>query len=288
MLTKLFRPRRSARRGASVCLGLEALESRYCPSPTLTLTPVLLPNHQVQLSGQVTDPNPASVNITFSGAATGSTTADSAGNYRFITSNASLGAVSAVGVDGQNQSTNTATATITDNLTITLKISVGRGKTVTLTGQVNDVDPGGLVVSFSGQAGGSTVTAADGSYSYTTTAAGLGNITATVVDEWFDTAAATAAIPNKAPQIVNFTASQGQSFTYTFTGQVVDEWAPGLVVTLNGIPPRIANVQVTVDPTGAFTWTVQLPAGEGGTVTAQTTDWWGVASNVASITFNNT
>ena len=67
-------------------LALEALESRDCPSaPTITLSATTLPGHNVQLSGTVTDSNPANVRVSFSGVVSGSTTTDSTGQYSFTT-----------------------------------------------------------------------------------------------------------------------------------------------------------------------------------------------------------
>ena len=56
-----------------VRLGLEALETRDCPSPTITsfsATPTNV-NHDVELKGTVSDVNPSSVIINFTQAVTG-------------------------------------------------------------------------------------------------------------------------------------------------------------------------------------------------------------------------
>ena len=37
----------------------------------------------------------------------------------------------------------------------------------------------------------------------------------------------------------------------------------------------------TVDANGDFSFTIEIPDGEEGGVSAQTTDWWGLASNQA-------
>jgi hypothetical protein len=43
----------------------------------------------------------------------------------------------------------------------------------------------------------------------------------------------------------------------------------------------VAGQTATVDATGAFSLTVQIASGVTGDVTAQTTDWWGLQSNMA-------
>jgi hypothetical protein len=87
-------------------------------------------------------------------------------------------------------------------------------------------------------------------------------------------------VSNQAPVIVNFTASENENGTYTFRGQVDDESAPGLVVRFGGLR-ALNGVTATVDATGWFEVTVRVAPGVSGTVTAQTTDWFGVDSNTA-------
>src|SRR5262249_18114448 len=86
----------SPRAGRRARLSLERLETRDCPYTPFTIssfTSTVLANHAVHLSGTVQDDNPASVQLTFSGAVTGTTTANSVGNFSYDTTNASLGTV---------------------------------------------------------------------------------------------------------------------------------------------------------------------------------------------------
>ncbi|HXG09504.1 MAG TPA: hypothetical protein VNK04_06915 [Gemmataceae bacterium] len=83
-------------------LAVECLEARNCPSApeiTLTVTIVDHPNRIVRLSGTVTDENPATVAISFSGAVLGSATPDSSGRYSVDFQAETLGTVYAEAVD---------------------------------------------------------------------------------------------------------------------------------------------------------------------------------------------
>ncbi len=282
-------PRRSRRAAAGVrrrsALALECLEGRDCPSaPVITLQTAVLANHYVQLSGTVTADDPSSVLVSFSGAATGSVATDSTGHYSLATSNASLGSVTAVGVDGNNQSSSPVTGTIAvDPPSVTLSVAYGAGHSVTLSGRVTDIDAAGRTVTFSGVVTGSVVTNTDGTYSYTATASGLGTVSSSTTDLWAQASnQAQASVANAAPQIINFSAAEEQGVnTWTFKGQVVDESPAGLTVRLGGLA-SLQGVTVTVANTGWFTKTIDLRIGEHGTATAVTTDWWGLDSNTAT------
>jgi hypothetical protein len=65
---------------------------------------------------------------------------------------------------------------------------------------------------------------------------------------------------------------------WTFTGTVSDPSSAGLQVQLAGVYGAV----VTVGTDGTFSVTVQLAPGVTGNVTAQTTDWWGQQSNLAT------
>ena len=68
---------------------------------------------------------------------------------------------------------------------------------------------------------------------------------------------------------------------------VEDEWAAGLTVRLWGIPTLdgiYGSTEVTIGSDGWFTYSVPLPPGEGGTVSAQVTDWWNALSEVVTDT----
>ena len=164
---------------------------------------------------------------------------------------------------------------------ISLSVSYGSQRTVTLSGQVTDVDAGGLTVTFTGMVTGSTVTNPDGTFSATFTATGLGEVDASTTDsQGLESNVATVTLTSNPPVITNFMATAGQAGVWTFTGTVTDESPAGLVVTFGGLP-SLANQMATVQSNGSFELSVVLQAGEEGTATAVTTDWWGLMSNEA-------
>jgi hypothetical protein len=160
---------------------------------------------------------------------------------------------------------------------------------VELTGSVSDTDRGTLVVTFTGSGVSTSVTVdPSGNFDVITTATSLGYVTATAVNQSTNKSSGVSSpITDQAPVISNFTASQSSGNYWTFTGQVTDDQSvAGLVVTLGGLP-SIQGKTVTVNSNGWFTVTIQLKAGESGTATAQTNDWWGMASNTAWTTVHN-
>jgi hypothetical protein len=287
-MLKLFphpRPdRQAAAQPPRAALRLESLEPRYCPAaPQITLAvQPLNSGRMVQLSGTVVDGNPASVAVIFRGVVSATTTASAAGNFRATAQASGLGTVSAVGVDDAGLSSNTAQAAVASSVpTLTLSLAYGAQRAVTLSGQVTAPAPGGLTVTFTGAAAGTTTTHADGSYSLTVTASQLGNVQAVVQDPWGQNSApAQVTVANNAPTVTNFQAIHQSLNVWTFQGQVTDESAPGLSVRFGGLP-SLAGQMVTVGSDGWFYLTITLQAGEAGTASAQTTDWWGLNSNTA-------
>jgi hypothetical protein len=288
MLAPFRRPRHQSQHAARprrVSLTLEALEDRYCPAtpaaPQITLTAQPLNSGRlVELAGTVTDSDPATVTITFSGVVSASTTANASGSFDCAAQASGLGTVSAVGADTLGLTSNTAQATITSAApTLTLAIAYGAQRTITLSGQVTDAQAGACTVQFTGVATGSTTTNADGTYRLTVSASQLGTVQAVAQDPWGQkSAAAQLSVTSAAPSITNFQAIRGTLNVWTFQGQVTDESAQGLVVRFGGLP-SLAGYTATVRSDGWFYLTVELPDGEQGTASAQTTDWWGLDSN---------
>lgn len=204
-------------------LSLEALETRYTPSSTSTLTAPLVESAPAQ--------------------------------------------------------TSTAVAT-----SITLNVAYGTGHTVILSGQVTDVSPAGLVVTFAGVVSGQATTDNNGNYQTTLTASALGDLSATVTgSDGVSQAVATATLQNAAPVISNFSAINGGNNIWTFTGTVSDEYAKGLTVTFSGGPSSMAGLTATVSADGTFSVTVRISSSTSGaaTIGAQIlSDWWGAASNI--------
>ena len=160
-----FSPRRAR-------LSVEALEDRFCLSaPQVTLAAVTeLANHQVQVSGSVTDDSSSSVTLHFGGVTSGEETVNSNTNFTYTTTASGLGQVTAGGMDTLNQMSNVAQINFTSGApTITnLSYTWGASKQVTITGKVNDAIPGGLTVAVGGPAfggfGGTTTTDAQGNF----------------------------------------------------------------------------------------------------------------------------
>lgn len=278
-----FRPRSAAAQQRFVRPNLEVLEARDCPAaPQITLTATPLSGHQVQLSGSVTDENPASVMITFKGVASGTTMASSNGTFSYTATASGLGDVQAVGTDQEMLSSNTATATVSSQApSITLSISYGSGKTVTVSGKVTDESPSGLPVTFTGKVSGTATTGSDGTFTLTTQASGLGDIQATAVDAWgLQSSTASVTVASNAPVISQFTAVHVAGNVWTLQGQVTDEMAMTCEVTFGGLPTLVGK-SATPGSDGWFYLTVQLQPGEDGIATAQATDCWGLTSTVA-------
>jgi hypothetical protein len=300
MFRWLKRPRRNHRTPARLRLRLEPLETRDCPSgpgallttddgPTITsFTAQVMTGTNVMLRGTLTDTQPASCEVTFSGVVTGDAEADTAGTFALFTPASALGTITAQAVDGENLQSNRAQATLTSNPpSITLTASgQGAGGAITLSGQVTDESAAGLIVTFRGAVTATAVTDNNGNYSLTTTSWGPGNVTAQTTDVWGLTSnAPSAALTNTAPVLSNFTAVPSNGGYWTFQGQVTDEFAPGETVRLSGIPTlngTSGSTTVTVGSNGWFEYSVQLTSQDHGCVSAQATDWLGLTSDVAT------
>jgi hypothetical protein len=278
---KKTKPPRPKSNGNRIRPFLEGLEGRDCPSallaPQITgFSATIMQGHTVMLAGMVSDPNPASVYLSFSGEATGSTTADSTGHFWLQTQAAALGTVFAVGVDGASQLLVGAQTKITvpaptfTSLTVTQS---GPNRAVTVMGQVSS--GAGLTVTLSGVVTGTATTGTNGMFTFSGTASGLGQVNASVTDSWGQTGTAAALLTNAAPTITNFEAENtGFQNIWNIEGRVTDEWAPGLTVTFAGVP-ALQNVQVTVGNDGWFHIQVQLGPTDIGLLVATVTDWWG-------------
>jgi hypothetical protein len=182
-------------------------------------------------------------------------------------------------------------------------VQVESGKQVLLSGTVLDDNPAGCTVQFTGAVtGNASVTTSGGScphtstdntlimgtgtgnFSWTATAAGLGTVTAQATDALGQTGnQAQAAITSSPPTLTLNAGAQQSGGAVTFTGQVTVGTAPGLTVTLGGA----ASGSGTTGANGNYSITVAASNWHAGTVTAQTTDVWGQASNTASVTVTN-
>jgi hypothetical protein len=247
----------------------------------LSFSTEVLPGHVVVLSGIVTDSNPAGVAVTFRGAASGTASCDSGGFFSYEASNANLGKVTAVATDEMGLASppyRTLIAVAAPR--VALAMTYGSQRTVTLSGSVSDLDAGSLSVNFTGVAGGSVNVNPDGTFTFTTTATGLGTIQASTTDLWGQLSNSNQVIVSSPPaEIVSFIAiSSGNS--WTFTGMVNDPSPAGLSVQFGGVSGLGGTATVLAD--GTFSVTIQLGPGVTGYATAQVTDWWGQQSNIAT------
>jgi hypothetical protein len=269
---------------------VERLETRDCPAaPVITAFSAVPLNvgNQVDLSGSVTDANPASVALDFSGVTSGTTTANANGHFDFVAKARALGTVSAVAQDGQNLTSNTATATFSVPVPgLTLAVTYGCQRTVTLSGKVTAPSAGSLTVTFAGVVTGWVTTNTDGTFTWKTQASALGKVQATTKDVWGQTSsAAQVTVSSAKPVISNFGASEGPMVGgvrwWTFEGEVTAPSPKGETVQFGGIP-SLKNQTATVDSSGWFVLTIQLQNGENGTAWAQATDCWGQTSALAT------
>ncbi len=267
-------------------LRLEELEPRHCPSglAITSLSAVALAGQQLQLTGTVSDADPASVRVSFGGVASGSATPDANGNFSYTGSASGLGTVSAWATDGQMMMSSTVSTQLTKAApTLTLSVTYGARNSITLSGTVTDLDPGARTVSFTGALSASTTTDSGGNFSFTTTSAQLGTIQAFTTDVYGQPSPnAQVTVSCAAPVITNFIASQEPQGYWTFSGTVTAASPAGLTVTFGGLP-NLSGQSVQVASDGSFSLYIKLPAGQDGTVTVQTTDWWGQMSNQASV-----
>jgi hypothetical protein len=277
---------RSLLRKQRTILQVEALERRDCPSaPQITsFAATVLAGHTVVLSGTIIDSAPTAAVVSLGGVAAGSVTPDASGHFQAQENISQLGTAFATVTDPGGSTSNTAQVMVNDpGLSLSVSVAQGPRRTVTVTGQVSCNSPCGLTVTLSGVVSGSVTTNANGTFTYTGPASALGQIQATVTDVWAVTATSSTTLTNKPPTIIDFQAINNGNNSWTFTGQVVDEYAAGLVVRLGGIPTLDnTGATATVQANGTFSYTISLPPGQIGGVTAECIDWWGQASSEAT------
>lgn len=250
--------------------------------PTLTLASATVSGNQVTITGSVADDAPGGLPVHFSGVTTGMAVTAPNGTFTFTGVATGVGTISAFTVDLDGNPSNTATTSISNNVpTITMSVTNIYRNQVTVSGQVTDEAPGGLTVTISGWMLGTVVAAADGSFTYTGTATGVGTLLAQVFDPLNQQGYVNATISNNVPSIIGFTATDLGNNTWQFTGSVQDEQAAGLVIFFGGLPSLVAQ-QVVVASDGTFSLVIQLAAGEGGFATCWTTDWLAQQSSLAS------
>ncbi len=185
----LFRrlPRTKPRASERQRLSVEQLEARDCPSALAipAFSTQVLPGHKVVLTGSVSGANAAGTTVNFSGAVTGSVTADANGNYTFTTTATAAGTVTAVAVDTQNDACVPVSAPIVPTApTITLAVTAVSPNSYLLSGTVTDVDAAGEIVSITGAMTGTATTDANGNFSFKLPTSNLGTVDVSTTDLW--------------------------------------------------------------------------------------------------------
>lgn len=140
----------------------------------------------VQLLGSVQDESPSGLTVSFSGVVSGSTTTDATGNFSLVALASNLGNLTAATSDVWGAASQPASATLSDSGPVVLlnPPQANMDGTVTVSGTVSDMTPGGALVSISGVVSGSVTTDSSGAFSLTAQASGPGTITATATNVW--------------------------------------------------------------------------------------------------------
>jgi hypothetical protein len=164
---------------------------------------------------------------------------------------------------------------------LTFTATVTGGTNVLLSGTVADPHPASCMVTFSGVVAGMVQPDASGNYHLQTDASGLGTITAQAQnDQLLYSNAVQQTISSDYPSLT-LSRTYGPGNIVILSGQVTDEDCGGRTVTFGGT----VLGSVVTDALGNFSYTTtKWSAGD---VTAQTTDPWGLTSNVASVTLTN-
>ena len=168
-----------------------------------------------------------------------------------------------------------------DGSHLTMNAVVLPGHTVQLSGSVTGGPVEGVTVKFTGAVTGGATTDINGNYSYTTTQASLGTVTAvglSQLNEYNDTTQATISVD--APTL-SLSLTYGAQHTVTLTGILTDIDAASQTITITGV----ASGSPVTDSSGNFSLTTVASAL--GTVNATETDLWGLTSNTASVTVAN-
>jgi hypothetical protein len=286
---KVSRVRPSAR------LALERLESRDNPS-TLTMT-LEYSGSLVTASGHLANASTlANQAIAVTGEAGGTTYTDANGNYSVTLSELGSGQVNAQTLDG---SSNIASGTIvtfsggssSSGALLTMSVSYGAGTSITLSGSLSDTSQyAGQTIVISGKASGTTVTDANGNFSVTLNASGLGLVFAVTQDGSSNIASVT--LTDTPPSITEFNAVEGGGNVWEFTGTVTwNQTWEYMGGEIQG-PPKIGTVGFTAVSegemsggtcTGTFAIAILLDGTQAtnGNYIATVTDCWGQVSNEA-------
>jgi hypothetical protein len=148
-------------------------------------------NRMVTLTGRVIDAVPNGLTVTFTGAASGTTTTDANGNFSVTLTASAVAQVSATVPDQWGQVSSAAAVTLTNDPPVIQNFAgiQGVGNSWTFTGKVIDEVAGGITVSFGGLSsvsGKSVITDGSGNFTLTVTLASgeIGLVLAEAHDMW--------------------------------------------------------------------------------------------------------
>lgn len=276
-------------------LRLERLEYRDVPAaPVLVGVSARLLGNYLVVTGSVQDESPGQAQVNVSGAVSGAATVRADGTFEFIKASAG-GVIQLQAHDIENLDSTAIDESISPplqneapHISIT-SVAYGASKQITVTGQVYDENPGGLTVTLSNAASGTTTTSSSGAFSVTLTASSLGELRAQTVDGFgLQSNIATYTLTNTKPVISSFTYTALGNNTYRFTGHVADDWsAAGLVVTFGAGFAAVDGKTAVTDANGDFSLTVEIPTLQFGDVWVTVTDCWGLTSDVVLVQFRH-
>ncbi len=275
--------RRSRRVPSHRRIRFESLERRYCLSaPTITAFQIdSVDGNTVTLSGCVSDENPGTVEVDFSGPLSGSTTPNASGNFSYEGDAWWLGEIVAVATDDEQLESAPASVQLTSDAPgfESVEVVYHEHTSITIMGWVVDEDPCGLQVDFSGVVEGCAFTDVAGYFELYVSEASLGPVNLTVFDTWWLMGETSVEITgDNPPEIEDFSANVGPTGILTVMGTVVDEDPAGLTVIINW---RM-DYYVETDSNGDFFWQKELDPYEEGWVHCTAMDWWGLASGTVS------
>ncbi len=272
-------------------------------APTVTLTATPEGGQTVLVTGQVSDRDPGTCSVSFSGEVCGTVTTDPNGTFQYTTTAAASGAITATATNVWGQNSNPAEADVTiaqgsgsDSTTtdsggattdsnqapdLTMNLTLQGGTTVTLSGQVNDADPEDCTVTFSGVVNGTVTPNPNGTYSFTTTATGLGTISAIAVNAAQLSSNVVATPISVAAPTLTLNLTLDDARNVTLTGQVTGpDPSHDLVVFIGAV-----SGSVTPNADGSFS--LQTEALALGNVQAVVRDSWDQVSAQATATVTN-
>jgi hypothetical protein len=284
--TKVSRVRRPAH------LFLERLESRDNPS-TLSVSVLMGSGSNMTLTGTLTNaPTLSNQAISITGVTGGTAYTDANGDFSITLPD--TGGSGYVYAQTQDDSSNVASASVAGGSPGTLTLSIssyGPGKEVTLTGSLSSTsNNANQTITITGVASGTATTDANGDFSVTLNASGLGKVYAEPANGSANVATAT--LTDEPPDVYNFGGAQVNGNLWDFSGTVSweESWT-SMSGTIVG-PPKIGTVSITAtsdgemnngECTGRFSVAILLDGTQAtnGNYIAQVKDCWGTLSNEA-------